>query len=99
MPHGGTIHILAAIHQCEKCAQNPRLDFVGHGETACSDMHERLTSPRYLTHEFNMAFMAGISKRGFAAHFGAFLLDEECEVQNALALRSEPRRHYSLAAF
>lgn len=98
MPHGSAIHVFAAIHQREKRAQNAGFDFVGHGKAACRHVHKRFASPRDLTHEFDMAFVAGFPERGFAAHFGAFLFDEESKVQNTFALRGESRRHYGFAA-
>ncbi len=49
--------------------------------------------------QFRLAFVSCVAERGFAAHFGAFLLDKERKVQNTHAFTAEPFWHDGLAPF
>ena len=86
------VDVLAGIHQRQQCAQNARLDFVGHGKAAGRHVHQRFPSIRNFPDEFHLAFVAGVSVRRLAAHFRAFLLEEKRVVEDAQAVRGEPRR-------
>ena len=98
LPHGGSIHVFAAIDQRQQRAQDARLGFIGHGEAARGHMHQRFAARRDLLHEFHLVVVAGLAERCFAVHFRAFLLDEKGEMKQAQALRGEPPRHGVLAS-
>ena len=81
LAHGGAIDILAAVDEREERAERARLHFIGHGITADGHADERLGALRDLANELHLAFMAGVAERRFAAHVGAFVFEEEREMQ------------------
>ena len=76
-----------------------RLDFVRHGEAASGDVNQLLASGGNSCHEFHLPVVTRIAEVRFAAHFGAFLLDEQGEVEDTHALRSESRWDGGFAPF
>ena len=98
LARGDALDVFAAIHQREEGAKNTCLNFVGHRETAGRHAHKLLATPGDLPHELYVPIVAGIPKRGFAAHLGAFLLDEQSEVQDTHTVRSQSGGHRRLAS-
>lgn len=86
LAHGRAVHIFAGIHKGENGAEDPCFQLVGHRVTAGSDAYKKLAARRNLLHKLDLPFMARNAEGRFAAHFRAFLLNREGEMQDAHVL-------------
>ena len=97
LAHSGAVDILPASHQGEQRAEDARLDFVRHRAPAGRHADKRGAAPLDFAHKFLPPLVRDFAQIRFAAHFCAFLLDKEREMQDTHALAGESRRDHSLA--
>jgi hypothetical protein len=69
--HGRAIEVFAKIHQGKKSAEDAGFQVVGEGHAAGGDACQLFPAFGDEAHDFTLAIVRSIAKRGFAAHFRA----------------------------
>src|SRR5215469_3233056 len=83
---GDALDVLAAVHQCEECAEDAGFGFIGESCAASGQLSQRLSVFGHVAPHFVVAFAARASDGCFAAHLHAGLFEFHREMQNAAAL-------------
>jgi hypothetical protein len=87
LPHREPVDIFAAIHESQQGTEDAGLNLVGHGKAAGGDFYQGVSARDHLPYELDLPIVVGFAESRLAAHFGALVLDVQCEVQNAHPLR------------
>jgi len=96
--HVGAVEVFSQVHQCQKCAENSRLEIVRQVQSARG--HARQPFPVFgdEPHDFALAVLRGVAQRRFPPHLCATGFQGKREVQHAELLLGESRRRFVLAS-
>lgn len=92
------IYIFAAINEGENRAQDACLQFIGLRKAIRGHAGQHIATSNDLLNAFHLALVASFSKCGFAANFGALVLNEQGEVKDTHPVLGEFHGHARLAS-
>lgn len=96
--HIGAVEIFAQIHEREKRTEDARFQVVGKRKATGGYARQALAMFGDVFHDFLLPVVRSVAQRGLAAHAGALVFYGQCEMQHALVILGESRRHFGFAS-